>query len=410
MQKHHLISLIITYLLLVSCGVSKELALIQAYQEKEDIESLLRSIVDHPKYRSTIEYTLYNDIDYDIYSYESLKKFCGIADEDVEVSIFFDSLLVDRQTRTIDSLSVLCIEEVAGFYRENGREHDYLYEILKDSYFSDIADMDYQSMKVLNNAFTGTDLYLLVNHPYKELRDSLLSEIFSVWDPYFKAEKQLLDDIEEVVREECQGYIESGLETIMEAALAKNQRTFFKKLFNKQSIDEYTFEQYVNGVINQTFNPEVVEDLTVARLSEYLASSSRMRLSLFNEYFDEEDYSGIVIDSTPLNSVLNWQIGRGDVSRMQNIKDTGTLLTVGSFALGFIPGVGALAFAADVADFAYGMKQDSKEQQAIQSMSDTIYNDSTFSVETYLSNVFSRIRESRNASEKKIRTIFKQDF
>ena len=410
MGKNRCIPLIISSALLISCGVSKDLKMIQSYQDNKDVESLIRSISDLPNYRSTVEYTLYNDVDYDTYSYGSLKKFSELANSDVEISIFFDSLLIDRQTRTIDSLSTLGIEDVADFYREKGREHDYLHDILIDSYFSDVEGMDYQSMKVLNNAFAETDLYPLVNNPYNVLRDHLLAEIFSVWDPYFKTEAQMLDDIEDVVREESRVYIESGLSSIMEAVLAKNDRTFIKKLFKRKSIDSYTFEEYVNEVINQTFDPKVIEEITTSRMTEYLESCSRMRSSFFNEYFDENNYSGLTIDSAPLASFLDWRIGRNDVGRMQNIKDTGTALTVGSIALGFIPGIGALAFAADVADFAYGMRQDSKERKAIQDISDTIYNDSYASVESYLSRVFGGIRESRKTTEEAIRTIFEQDF
>ena len=178
MGKNRCIPLIISSALLISCGVSKDLKMIQSYQDNKDVESLIRSISDLPNYRSTVEYTLFNDVDYDTYSYGSLKKFSELANSDVEISIFFDSLLVDRQTRTIDSLSTLGIEAVADFYREKGREHDYLHVIMKDSYFSDVESMDYQSMKVLNNAFAGTDLYPLVNKPYNARRDSLLADIF----------------------------------------------------------------------------------------------------------------------------------------------------------------------------------------------------------------------------------------
>ena len=396
--------------LFTSCGVTKELRTIQAYQETSDVKALLRSISEHPKYRSSIEYSLFNDIDYTPYSYGTLKEFSELAGMDIEASLFFDSLLVDRQTRTIDSLSVLSIEDVADFYREKGQEHDYLRNELKNSCFSDIAGMDYQSRKLLNNAFSGTDLYPLINGPYTELRDSLLAEIFSVWDSYFRAEESMLDDIEEVVREECQEYIESGLATIMEAVLNKNDRTFLKKIFKRQAIDDYSFEQYVNSVINDAFDPAVVQDFTIPRLSEYLETSSRMRLSIFNEYFDKTAYSGLEIDSEPLASELEWRIGRGEVSRMQDIKDTGNVLSAGSFLLGFIPGIGALAFAADVADFAYGMSQNSKEQSAIQGISDAIYNDSLASVGAYLSDVFGRIRDSRRATENNIHSIFERDF
>ena len=410
MRKLHLILLTILSFLCLSCGVGRELQTIQVYQKDKDVESLLRSYEAYPKYHSTIEYTLINEINYESYEYGELKKFSNLAEADPEISMFFDSLLVARQARTLDSLSVLNVDEVADFYRMKGQEHDYLHNTLIDTYFSDIPTLDYQSMKILNNAFMDTDLYPLVNRPYVALRDSLLSEIFSVWNPYFSTEEQMLTDIEDVVREECQKYIEDGLKTIMEAVLKKNDRTFLKKLFKKQDIDEYTFEEYVNGVINQTFDPTVIESMVLPRLQEFINTSYHMRYALFNEYFDANCYDGISVDASPLSSTLIWQIGRGDVQRMQNIKDTATMLTVGSIALGFIPGIGALAFVADAADFAYAMGQDKKERKAIQSMSDTIYNDSMASVGEYLSYIFGSISKSRSDSEQMIRSIFIQDF
>ena len=105
-----------------------------------------------------------------------------------------------------------------------------------------------------------------------------------------------------------------------------------------------------------------------------------------------------------------WVIGRDDVSEIQSIKNKGTALTVGSMALGLVPGIGAIAIAADVADLAYGLTQDGQINQALTQMADTIYSDSSRCIDDYLTGIFKSLTESQKETENNIIKIFNDEF
>ena len=111
-----------------------------------------------------------------------------------------------------------------------------------------------------------------------------------------------------------------------------------------------------------------------------------------------------------LQSHLVWEIGRQDVSNIQSIKNIGTALTVGSIALGFVPGMQWVAIAADVADFAYGMGQDSKISKAMDELANTIYQDSSKCLEMYIDNLFTQLKVEQESTAQKIKMIFYEEF
>ena len=79
-------------------------------------------------------------------------------------------------------------------------------------------------------------------------------------------------------------------------------------------------------------------------------------------------------------------------------------------ALGFVPGIGAIAIAADVADFAYGLSQDGQVNKAIEQMANTIYNDSSHCIDNYLTDVFTSLTKSQKETENNIIKIFDDEF
>lgn len=221
--------------------------------EQGNVMLLIEALEQYPLYRGYTESFLY-DKDYSKVEYGRLKQYATAAQNDAEATIFFDSLLLNKQTITIDSLSNLSIAEVGEFYKENSSEHDYLKTILRDAYFSDVQSLDYRNRKTLYNAFKDTDLSSDIVQPYHELRDSLLSEIKGVLIPYFNSEREMLTQIEEVVRYESQKYIDDGIEKIITAANEKNDRGLFKKIFKREAMDSFSFKEYVNDVINKTYD------------------------------------------------------------------------------------------------------------------------------------------------------------
>ena len=377
---------------------------------QEDIEFLIHALDKYPSLKGYTESYLYS-YDFSNCSYGHLKQYATAAQNNIEAAIFFDSLLLNKQVATIDSLSNLNISAIGEFYQKKGNEHDYLKEVLRDAYFSDVQTLDYQSRKSLYNVFKDTDLSAEIEQPYHELRDSLLTEIKSELNPYFNSEREILKQIESEIRYEAQQYVETGLEKIIQAANEKNDRGLLKQIFKRENIDNYSFREYINKVINETYDCSYIEQLTKERLAEYITSSKQLRSMLFNQYFSDENYENIYISNNAIQNQLSWMIGRGKVDEVQNIKNIGTALTVGSFALGVIPGVGtAIAVAADVADFAYGLSQDEQINQAVEQMANTIYNDSVICIDNYITTVFQNLAEAQQTTENNFIKVFNDDF
>lgn len=410
-----IISSLFVFILLFSCCATKkgtkfdDLTLINNFHEQGDIPFLIRALNDYPLHRGYIE-TLLFDNDYSDTNYSLLKIYTEVAQNDAIAAMFFDSILIHKQAFIIDSLSRLDVAEVGSFYKANCLEHDYLKDILLDVYFNNVQSLDYKNRKALYKAFQGTDLSAIIEKPYNELRDSLLADIMEVFNPYFKSERDLLKQIEKAIRYESQKYVEIGVEKIIDAANKKNDRGFFQKIFKREDIDNYSFEEYVNKVINETYDYSYIEKQAKERLSEYIASSKIMRSMIFNQYFDEYEYQDIYITDEVLRTPLIWIIGRNDVTAIQDIKDTGTALTIGSLALGFVPGVGTIAVAADIADLIYGLGEEEKISNAMELLANTIYNDSSFCISNYLNQIFKLLTESQQATENNIRNIFNYEF
>ena len=401
-------------ILFFSCGTTKkiskanELTLIKTSYEDGNIIYLIEALDKYPSYKGYIESYLY-DYDYSSVDYSKLKKYANVAKNNAEASIFFDSLIINKQTLIIDSLSHLSVVDIGSFYKSNYIEHDYLKDVIRGAYFSDVQSLDYTNRKILYEVFRDTDLCSEIEKPYRDLRDSLLTDIMGVFNPYFESEQSLLKQIESAIRYESQKYIEAGLEKIIIAANEKKSRGFFKKLFQRTDIDKFSFSEYINNIINETYDCSFIEKLTNERLSEYLNSSKEMRSMLFNQYFDDHEYQNIYIPND-IKAQFAWIIGRDEVSNIQNIKDVGTALTIGSLALSFIPGGGALAFIVDGADLVYGLSQDDRINQAIEQLSSTIYNDSLLCIGDYLTNIFKDLTESQKTTENNIRKIFNDEF
>lgn len=410
-----IISSLFVFAMLFTCCATKkgakldDLALINNYYEQGNIPFLIKALDEYPLYRGYIE-TLLFDNDYSNTNYGLLKIYAEVAKDDAIATIFFDSLLTHKQALTIDSLSYLNIAEVGSFYKANYLEHDYLKDILLDIYFDNVQSLDYNNRKALYNAFQGTDLSAKIEKPYYELRDSLLAEIMEVFNPYFKSERDLLKQIEQAIRYESQKYVETGVEKIIAAANKKNDRSFFQKIFNREDIDNFSFEEYVNKVINETYDYSYIEKQTKERLSEYIVSSRTMRSMIFNQYFDDYEYQDIYINNEILKTPLIWIIGRNDVTTIQDIKNIGAALTIGSLALGFVPGVGTIAVATDIADLIYGLGEEEKISNAMELLANTIYNDSSFCINNYLSKIFKLLTELQQTTENNIRNIFNYDF
>jgi hypothetical protein len=103
-------------------------------------------------------------------------------------------------------------------------------------------------------------------------------------------------------------------------------------------------------------------------------------------------------------------VARQDISSIQNIKDFGTALTLGSIALGFVPGMQWVALAADVADVAYGMGQDKRINKAIEELANTIYLESSICLDMYIENIFAQLHKEQESTAQNIKNLFYEKF
>ena len=400
-------------IVLCSCGTAKkaqptEADMILANYKSNDIASMILDLEKYPLSRNLTESLLYTK-DYSGTPYSELKEYAILSDFDFKASAFFDSLKFERQEKVLDSLSHLNLQQIGNFYRQNYSEHDYLRAALMPL-FANVNSLDYTSLKSLNRAFMSTNLQGCVTPRYNAVRDSLLYEINQSVDEYFDVEYSMLEDIELAVRSVCEDYIENGVVKIVSSLAEKNDRGFFKRIFKRINIDSYSFEEYADILIKDNLDPSYIKKVTRERLTEWIDNSSRYREELLQSYFGNSPDANTLQRQQVINIPFVWTIGRHDINTITDIKMTGTVLTVGSLALGFIPGIGALAVAADVADFAYGMSQDTKISNAMNQLSRTLYEDSTDSVGKYLDSVFNTVKSEIDNSKIATKRKFHEEF
>jgi hypothetical protein len=400
--------LLFSICILSSCGIGNKIYVNPHQIIKDDynnghIVGLIQDLSAYPFHRNYIESLLFNHI-YDNVSYSDLKEFHRISQNDFKACEFFDSLLISRQIHTLDSLSLLSLNQIGDFYYKESREHDYLRKHFEEIYFSNIDSLDYINLRALNKAFGSTDLKNLYFDRYMSLRAEILNESMETLEEYLKIEDELIDDIEGTVREECWLYIENGVTEIIEGLMTKNNRGLFKKIFKREVVDNYQFKEYAEILINEYLSPETVQKTVTDKLDQLISACTEYRQEIYNTYFLDLKVDDLFINSDFHNHKCIWTIGRQDVDNISNIQLTGKALTAGSIALGFVPGIGALAIAADIADFAYSMTQDKQIDNAMLQLTQTLLDDSFKCVDNYINEVFRIVRSSKTYTDNNAKT------
>ena len=408
------LAMVLSVLLMASCGVQRaaridELSIVNAHYSQRDIIGLISDLSLYPAYSDEAEEALFKKIDYSIYNYADICRFAFAAREDISAAPFFDSLKVEMESRALDVISKSDIEGAGLYYVANPPLRKFLRPYIEESYLSNIDGLDYTTLKSLYKSFSVTDISESISPRYHFLRDSLLADISSALDSYFQSEEETLDEMEYAIRHSADEYVKSGTETIISRLLEKNTRNLFKRVFKREEQDRYSFEEYAGRLVYETFQPSYVTGQVETGFEDFVSSSNEYRMKICEKYLKRPDPS-LFINNSFSDYQLYWVIGNEHARKLDEIKFTANALTIGSFALGFVPGVGAIALAADVADFAYGMNQDKKEDEAMKKFTATLYGDSLDCIESYLQDVFGDIRSQRAESEKCIRRRLNEDF
>lgn len=390
------IVLSVSLFILMSCGASRtimttEEATIGKDYANNDVLALIEDLQRYPMSRNLTEQILFSELNYENCTYSDLKSFSKAADFDYKAFAFFDSLKFDRQEKVLSSLIDQPIQAIGDYYRRNADEHEYLQASLMPL-FSGIDTLDYELLKRLNSAFDSTDLQFLVKPHYYQVRDSLLSEIYLAVEGYFNAEQSLADQVEIAIRSQCENYIEQGVTTIISSLKEKEDRGFFKRVFQRQEMDNLSFEEYADTLIKQNLDFGRITNIVNERLFNWINSSNEYRQELIETYFDNISESCSQLRDS-LETPKVFDIRRHDIEKIESIKFTGSLLSWGSFALGFVPGIGWFApLVADVADFGFSLKQDGMINESMMNLTTTLYEDCVAAADKYVSAVFGNLK------------------
>ena len=414
-----LLSLLGLFSVLLSCGTARKavtiepsrMDVVRSHLESPDPVVLLNDLRTCPEYAATIEPGLYS-ISYQRYSYPELVRFAELAEQDVRASMFFDSLVVDRQAYTLDYLAREGdLDRVAAFYRGNSKQMPFLYPAMKEAYFSSVESMDYSGLKSLYFAFRGTDLEELVSPRYSSVRGDLLSRIKKELNPFFAKEQAMLDEIEAGMRKDCEKYIQRGVRTVMTNMAEKVNRGLLDKLTEWKGMDSYTIEQYADMLISQNLSGEYIRGLVEDRLSSYVQSSSKMRFEYLKNYLPDatlcQDYylAGKLGGSTGFSMAAD----ASGAQRISNSKFLSGALSVASTLLTFLPG-GGLAKWIGAASFLDDLTGQARLEAQIAQMSKDLYTTVARSVDEYLNTQVTRANAAREASKQYIIKVFDEDF
>ena len=412
-------NLLVVCLGIVSCGTARKVVsvepskvnVVRSHLAVSDPMVLLNDLIQYPEYAETIEPYLY-ERSYRPFTYADLERFSQSAKNDVRASMFFDSLLVDRQASILASLAEeKDVVRVADFYKKNSREMPFLKSVLKDTYFSQVETMDYTGLKSLYFAFRGTDLEELVSPRYSAVRSDLLSRIMLELNPFFDKEQALLNRIDADLRKDCERYIEKGVRTVAVNLSERVDRSLFKRVFKRIDIDNYSVEEYADKLVAENIDQKYIRGLVEARLSSYIQSSTKMRMEYLKNYLDDAsscpDYymAGGLGSGTGFNMVAD----ASDARRIGNAKFFSEATSVVSTILDFTP-VGWIGHVISGVSLYNDLTEGSKTAAMMDQLASSLYKTVATSVNDYLNSQISRVDEARETSRQNIIKMFNEDF
>ena len=405
-----------------SCGVSRKAVniqptsydIVQGHLRVGDPAVLLEDLDTYPEYRDEIESKLFKWIDYRPFSYGQLKRLSELSEDDYSASVFYDSLLVDRQERIYEMLSDMSIDDVGKYYNENFADQDFLRNLMLETYFQDTENQDYYTLKAIYSAFRETNLASYITPVYSARRKELLEIILSDFKDLFNAEKELLSNIERGIREQLEAYIQEGVVNITSEFSERVDRGLLKRTLKRKDIDNFSIQEYAAKLITENLNQEYITEKISLPLYDFLTGSMTLRAELLSDYQEDADVCDKYYIPMDILSEfgLNMSVSNDKASQIQTIKKTNEVVSVASIALSFSP-VGWLAWvgrAFDVVDLYNGFTEDSKIKTMMESFSSSLYTDVEKSVGQYLDSLFSEVSNKRKETELYIIKRINEDF
>ena len=407
-------------LLVVGCGTMRKAEqvipptpeqIVSEHLSQRDPIDLLDDLDKYPEFKDRIENTLFRRINYEDYDYKELKEFSRLAQDDFDASVFFDSLLVDRQESVLSMLSDEDdIFKVGIFYRNNSQQYDFLHDELKEAYFEDVDNLDYYGLKHLHMAFVNTDLDKLVYPRYSSVRDEIVTGIMDELNPYFAEEKEMLDEIDGEIRSNLESYIENGVVSVVSELSEKVDRGFIKRTFRRKDMDNYSVTEYAEKLIRDYLDQGYISDVINNGMTNFIKASTLTRMDYLENYCgDASDNSQYYISGEYGPDALDMVADKSKAKDIQNLKTFNNVTTVVSLAMVFTP-VGWAGLLIDALDMYNGLTESSKIKTMMDQLSEALYVSCTEQVDKYMSDLYTDIDNAREESKKYIIRYFNEVF
>ena len=299
----------------VSCAVANRAAIpvdtgrdiVTAHCSSCDIQALIKDLDIYPDKRDIIENTLFRSIDYSKYSYGELETFNLLAQDDYPAAIYFESLLIDRQSDIVNYLSDVSIEEVGTYYAKHRDEQSFLNPIIRDSYFTSLDSLDHKTLKTIHDSFQGTDLSRYIDDIYELSRSEIINNVTSEIDICYDEEAKILDAAEYNIRQNLEHYIQNGVAAIIEELSDKLDRGLYKRIFQREEKDNYSFDVYADKMVKEKLNAAYVSKYVNSYIQEFVSTSTSIRKDVLLEYLPdaEERQEYDINPESVLNSGMN---------------------------------------------------------------------------------------------------------
>lgn len=151
----------------VSCSGTKKVATAIA---GDDVEELIIDSYKYPKQSENIKNYLTSK-DYMSASYGDLILYREISIYDEQLFNYFSDIIGQREDSIVSTLSTMGIHEIAEYYKTKDDEHNFLNEILYETFVTYSDDLSYDDVKAKYAAFISTDLEEPLRDKYIARRD-----------------------------------------------------------------------------------------------------------------------------------------------------------------------------------------------------------------------------------------------
>ena len=315
-KKFHLVvGLIIITMLLVSCRSKDELVysyrpptieeeIIDEHLSKNDIEALIEDCVKFQDYSTPIANYLLYDIDYTNADYSLLLHYQDLAQHDSVLYYGYESLIIQKEEKILDSISKLDNDEIADYYKTNPSEQSFLRPVLCDAFLTIIDTLQYVDIKTLYNSFEKTDIGDSIAPYYIEMREAIKPVITNNYEAYCATEKEIKEYYKEKAQEELDLYVSSHIEAFIEAL-------FDKDLPRKQ---EKINEKFKSSFYH-SFSTNSMMNIVNTNITELTSVLNAGRID-FIESLSEE-----VVDNTSFTIPYEVNYLKNDFQKVMNISD-----------------------------------------------------------------------------------------